>query len=103
MQPSSSDIARPHAEIMAPMSHRRRESPILPVDWAMTPGVAKMPDPITLEMIRTYAEDQLMLLPTALSVDVVISCKLDRLRGVRKGVRRGVRGSLESYIDERDS
>lgn len=65
---------------------------MLPVEAAMTPGVAKMPEPITLEMMRKYAEVQLIFLPTEAVSGVVLN-SLEGVLGVRDGVNRGVLGS----------
>jgi hypothetical protein len=51
-----------------------------------------MPDPMTLEMIRKYAEDQLMFLPAEDASGMVLS-SVDGVLGVRSGVKRGVLGS----------
>lgn len=58
MQPNSSDTASPHAATMAPTNHSKSETPMLPADCAITPGIAKIPDPTTRDMMRMYAELQ---------------------------------------------
>lgn len=76
---------------------------MLPVDCAMTPGVAKIPEPITLEMIRKYAEVEVMLRPTVAASGMVLS-SVHGVLGVRSGVRSGVlRGSKLLYGDRRDA
>lgn len=45
----------PHAARTVPTTHIRRESPMLPEERKMDPGVAKMPLPMTREMTRMYA------------------------------------------------
>jgi len=61
---------------------------MLPVDFAITPGVAKIPEPMTREMIRKYAEDQLRLRPTELASGMVLN-SVEGVLGVL-GVRSGV-------------
>lgn len=75
---------------------------MLPVDFAITPGVAKIPEPMTREMIRKYAEDQLRLRPTEEASGMVLN-SVDGVFGVF-GVRRGVlRGSRLPYGECRDA
>ena len=62
----------------------------------MTPGVAKIPEPITLDMMRKYADDQLMFRPADDASGRVLS-SADGVLGVRSGVSRGVRGSSGPY------
>jgi hypothetical protein len=65
MQPYSSDMDSPNHEMIAPITQRVRVKPTLPTDLTMDPGVAKIPLPITLEMIKTYADPQPKFLPDA--------------------------------------
>lgn len=62
---------------------------MLPVDCAITPGVAKIPEPMTLEMMRKYADVEVMFRPTVAASGMVLS-SVDGVLGVRSGVRSGV-------------
>lgn len=52
IHPNSRDIASEQAARIAPTTQRTRERPIEPTEEVTDPGVAKIPDPITLEIIR---------------------------------------------------
>src|ERR1700733_5616292 len=55
MQPYSNPITMLVAARRAPPTHSSSASPTLPVGLTMEPGVAKIPEPITREMMRIYA------------------------------------------------
>lgn len=66
----------------------------------MTPGVAKIPDPMTLDMIKKYADDQLIFRPTDDASGMVLNSVLG-VFGVRSGVSNGVLGSSRPYGNSR--
>ena len=61
MHPYSRVIANPNHEINAPTTHNTRVIHILPTERTIDPGVAKIPLPITRDMMRMYALHQPML------------------------------------------
>lgn len=75
---------------------------MLPVDCAITPGVAKIPDPMTLEMMRKYADVEVILRPTVAASGMVLS-SVDGVLGVRSGVSSGVLRSELPYGDSREA
>lgn len=75
---------------------------MLPVDCAITPGVAKIPEPMTLEMMRKYADVEVMFRPTVAASGMVLS-SVDGVFGVRSGVRRGVLRSELPYGDSKEA
>jgi hypothetical protein len=81
IHPYSRLIAKPAHEINAPTTHNTRLSPILPVSLTMAPGVAKIPLPITREMMRIKAPPHPRLRPTTLvSGSTSFSTERERLR-----------------------
>jgi hypothetical protein len=55
----------PNHDMRAPTTQSVRVKPMLPTDLTIEPGVAKIPLPITLEMIKTYADPQPRFRPKA--------------------------------------
>lgn len=64
MHPYSSPTANPNQLIMAPATHNVKLRPMLPTEVTMAPGVAKMPLPITREMMMMYALLHPIFLPS---------------------------------------